>query len=392
MRSVPDVTPAGSDGVDGVATATPRRTYELRLDPLRVATLERSPSWLIEDRGTTLSIRFSPEEGRPAGAEPGPANTETETETKSVVFDLDAWLGGLYALWSLVPAECAHRWMALLVEHRLLSHPELLFEGPYPPRSGGPPLGMLDAEALFDLHQRYESVAGASRPGQSSGQEIRCRGCREQDALGRAERAAKRDAWLAMGGRHRGGSGSWRDVFLDDPDPDPPESFPASEARHGCPHGEAGHAALRALCEVFPELAFELIQLLEPGLPDHEEGSEPRRFVLTKSVVEAILPSWLVDRAPAPGSSRPHELGWRGLRYVRAARGRPSPDEPAGASLSKGVLEGVGYAAQVWEMPGPVEELAIPPAARGEGPEPVPRLDEEVDATERLDVPVVLPE
>ena len=79
MRSVPDVTPAGSDGVDGVATATPRRTYELRLDPLRVATLERSPSWLIEDRGTTLSIRFSPEEGRPAGAEPGPANTETET-------------------------------------------------------------------------------------------------------------------------------------------------------------------------------------------------------------------------------------------------------------------------------------------------------------------------
>lgn len=253
------------------------------------------------------------------------------------------------------PAPAA-AWRALLVDHRLLTRPEVVWTGSLPEgwKAG---LAADDAEAvasaLTALHRRYLSLT----EGRSLDYSLRSLECAEC----RADRAAKLPPNLPPWQRQMRLSSSI-----------------------ACPHLPAAADALGALSRAHPELTFELLGWIEPaGARPRAEGAPATRFALTGPLMEALLGPWLVgeDKRHA---ARMTFTGYVGGRYYdwRAAHGnKPAPDRP---TLPRAQKSAVALAAAAWGFVDDPESLV-----HGDARAEAPGLDRA--AAPPIEAPAVMP-
>jgi hypothetical protein len=317
--------------IAGLSLEPPRLRYEIEIRPWGACVLERPHAARGIEHGT-LALRL---------VEGDAAST---FEMKSFVQP---------AVQPYYPPPPAVAWRALLVEHALLARPELIWSGAFPVGFGeglaAPWVAELRA-ALEELHRRYAS---------------RVRPLSMDYSLRQIECAECHAARLASV-----------------PAPAPHLRFTASLPPPKCPHGPAAMRALGELCEVYPELTFEVLGWMEPaGARVAAEGPTPSRFVLTGPLVEAVLGPWLLGDDPRAQQ----RMLYRGYDPSRRTYRPPWTRDPPKTTLHRGEVLALGLAGSAWGYTTPPEAMVVGSAPAG----PTPTLEPGV--LPELEVPLALP-
>jgi hypothetical protein len=198
---------------------------------------------------------------------------------------------------------------ALIVEHKLFSHPELLRQDEIENIPSHSPAGERLAALNAQLRQMVDEA--------SFGRSTRCTACRQLDPRSIPTRRP----------------GLYTDVYSENPYLRPPP----------CPHQPLLVEALKAVCDMSPELTFEWVGLLVPSFT-----LTPPRFVLAPAIASGTIANWLTGRAQSS------YLGWYGAEWRPKAHSKTSRSH---RKLREAGLEGMSptqrnamvFAAEAWE-------------------------------------------
>ena len=261
------------DAIAGVSLKPPQASYELTVADFGRIVLTRPPRWNLSD--ATLRIERVAEPDDPS---PTP-----------VVFSVGPWIP--QDARGARDTENLEGERELLVEHALLSHPELVTAAETASSDG---LSVASMTSLDRLRKRWSNIVEASRD-LYRWSPITCEECLRNRRV--------------SDGRFAG-----RGMY-------------SSSGREPCPHTTVGSQALRALCEAHGELVFELVQWLVPSTVVQSFGEvilPPRRFVLHHELMTALVAQWLL-----------------GMDLVTVATAFPQPgDVPVGNEVGDDGLRG----------------------------------------------------
>lgn len=287
-----------SDDIAGLALRAPRDTYEAAVPGMGLAALRR-----VQHQGFSLTLTLDASVAKSLATGKGatevtlPGPSPAHHQTFSPAGDL----------------------RALLVEHRLLHHPELL-------RGGRTDLSdPAAAEALDGL--QVTLLATVSRP--SGWGYTRCAKCPETPPPG----PRPNPGYYGIG-------------------------YPAP-AREHCAHVALYPKALTALMHAHPELTFEFADLLAPDDREH-----PTRYVLTGAAMQRALLSWLLPGKEHARSRRAYVYsGWESSGYGRARRKKPRPTAARAAweGVSEAQRVGLTFAARAWQCEADAPRFATRP-------------------------------
>lgn len=328
------------DAIAGVSLKPPQASYELTVADFGRIVLTRPPRWNLSD--ATLRIERVPEPDDPS---PTP-----------VVFSVGPWIP--QDARGARDTENLEGERELLVEHALLSHPELVTAAETASSDG---LSVASMTSLDRLRKRWSNIVEASRD-LYRWSPITCEECLRNRRV--------------SDGRFAG-----RGMY-------------SSSGREPCPHTTVGSQALRALCEAHGELVFELVQWLVPSTVVQSFGEvilPPRRFVLHHELMTALVAQWLLGRSrdawrqewlrgyrPGPTAARTH--------YVRRSL-------RSGSALDSQTHAAVRFAADAWGIENETEVERLFALRDPDEPEaPAPRLRVDPDLAERIESARVLPE
>jgi hypothetical protein len=224
-------------------------------------------------------------------------------------------------------------WRDLITTGGLFSHPELLFA-----ETGAAHALLASActAALADLRTRLnEFIESPKKAGYYT---VACDACTEarQQAAALAQMQ-----WSAKQRAER----RWK----------------TSHLAGNCVHEPLARASMWALFEAHPELAFEAIGLIEPARSGDNgcENEPPTRFMLTESVLKAILGHWLLGAAPSSWNPHSYEHYWNERQKHRktycAARHATTVTSSGVTPEERSALS---FAAIGWSIDTPVDELA----------------------------------
>lgn len=313
------------DRIAGISLRAPREEY-------LVTGLSFGEAKLCRNTGTgrweALVLRLTPS----AAADVEKAGG---SRSSTVHYPLEHWL----AQGSSDPTEVAvvaaglH---ALLVDHGLLSRPELLTSA----GSIDPGLAPLAAAALEELRRTLSRTTRGP---------ARCPVCAERRSTldprysHRNTQYSEQAEILRMLGIFLPGRG------LSKPDETAPE----------CPHAAMRGLAFQRLCQEHPELGFEAALLLVPVTV-----SDPPRFVLSPMAMKPMLEAWLMPSARDAYDDEYDEFTDAPRRTVvpRAA--------PGNSTLTPGQRGALAFATQSWEADGALPDY-LPPANDASGEMPV---------------------
>lgn len=328
------------DAIAGVSLKPPQTSYELVADEFGRILLTRPTRWNLSD--ATLRIE--------------PVATDEDPTPTPVVFSVGPW----------IPQDARgsrdhdnlEGERELLVDHALLSHPELVTVNETPSSDG---LSVAATTALDRLRKRWSNIVEASRD-LYRWSPITCEECLRNRRV--------------TDGRFAG-----RGMY-------------SASGREPCPHTTVGSQALRSLCEAHGELVFELVQWLVPSTVVQSFGEvilPPRRFVLHHELMTALVAQWLLGRSrdawrqewlrgyrPNPTTARTH--------YVRRSH-------RASGTLDSQTHAAVRFAADAWGIENDTEvERLFALRDPDEADHPAPRLRTDPDIAERIESARVLPE
>lgn len=351
MTTTDDPVRAELDAVAGVSRRAPDTRYTVTGLSFGEATLSRHPS---TGRWEWLTLRLS------AAAA---ATTKTPKEL-SVSFPMEFWLAQ-GANFGDKDSTLAAGLYALLMEHRLLSRPGLLWGANDGALVEGPAmdaLALLRASMVRTLEQAATCPACGGGTGRSLAASTNPIELIQQMLNGQMSRA-ERMSVLASGYGRRG-------VVV-----------PTV-----CDHTPMRVEALHRLCAVFPELALEASQVLLAA-----PAMDPPRFVLSPQMEKPMLGQWLMQRTRRRydyddyGSGYGRGYGYGG-GYGRPTR-RVSLRRTAGETTLSPALRGaLTFATQSWAATGPLESFVAPPEGAADA---APVMG---TAAEFIDVAVLWPE
>jgi hypothetical protein len=335
------------EDVAGLSLAAPRSKYAIG-----AARWQRDPPFGLLMTGS-LTLDLDPRTARELGS----------PVTRAVFSPLRwlnaGWPGGVGGYLGRDVMAGSESWRALIVEHRLLSRPELIrsesARKAWETASGA---GEAERAALRALAERYHRVLSSYTTGRPR-VVIECAACQ----------AAREQRGAASVPRHL------RTIY------------PGREQRASCVHAPMAVNALEQLCEAHPELTFEIIGWFAPegALSRSQDASSPRRFVLDTGVMKAVYGHWLLGQAPEEwGSWRYHGYRQHERKSFRVDRRRLTNQPDKVAKKLRGAL---AFAAASWGIASAPEELVIEADAESS---PLPVLGERKPP--RLATPRVLPD
>ncbi len=345
--------------VAGVSLRAPQARYDAGALPFGAAVLFRAEGPASRIKGLTLSL--TPEAAAACAAAGG-------SGARSVTFNVPQWVG-LFGAGMREDNPRFEGLRALLVDHALLSHPDVIERLD---------LTGLGAEGpARELLVHLATLRGAVVEGGLRDQPRECPECaavRHKDEEVRAA-AARAEAQRALAAAKTprevqsirakfysvlyGVSPAW-----------------SGAAPRDCPHRALAAQAMEALCARFPEVMLELVEMLRCA------GHGVERFVLAAPVMDAGVSRWLTGRARRRDDGwgyRPQRAWKRTVRVRDAAR--------AAVELPPEQRVGVSYAASAWAYAAPVGTLGSN-AALPASDDATPTLH---DDDERIDVERMLP-